>query len=118
MRRPNDIPEAIYEWAEIFCDENIHTDDRELVARAFMAGQAAALPAVAGLTAHQRNALEFIKDYIAENGISPSTDDIREHFGLASKSAAHRVVDELVFRGAISRLPHKARSLSIVGRAA
>lgn len=118
MTRPPDIAPEIYEWAEIFCDENIHTDDRELVARAFMAGQAAALPAVAGLTAQQRDALEFIKGYIAEKGISPSTEDIRDHFGLASKSTAHRLVEELVFRGAISRLRYKARSLSVVGRAA
>lgn len=116
MTRPSDIPEAVYEWAEIFCDEHIHTDDRELVARAFMAGQGAPAPSprAGGLTAHQRDAFSFIEGYIAETGTSPSIEDIREHFGLASKSPAHRVVAELVVRGVITRMPFKARSISII----
>lgn len=120
MSRPSDITESAYEWADIFVDEHRHIeDDRELVARAYMLATQAPAPAPkrGGLTAHQRDALGFIEAYIADSGASPSIEDVRQHFGLASKSAAHRVVGELVERGAITILPRKARSITIVGRA-
>lgn len=118
MTVPSDIPADIYQWAADFWDANLETEQVEMVARAYMAGQGAG-PQLkrGGLTAHQRDALGFISGYIAENSCSPSMEDIRKHFGLTSKSAAHRVVSELVKRGAIATLPRKSRSITIVGRA-
>lgn len=122
MTRPSDIPEDVWERAAIYMDElREYEDDLEYSARLLMlAGQGAPAPSprAGGLTAHQRDAFSFIEGYIASTGTSPSNEDIRAHFGLASKSAAHRVVEELVTRGMIKKLPYKARSITIVGRAA
>lgn len=117
MTRPNDIPKAIYEWAEIFCDENIYTDDRELVARAFMAGQAAPSPVVAGLTPIQAQVLEFVKERQEADGFAPSYAEIAEAAGMSSKSQAHRAIHQLIERGAVTMLPGRGRTVAAVGRA-
>lgn len=118
MTRPNDIPEAIYEWAEIFCDEHIHTDDRELVARAFMAGQGVLPTQRFGITEQQREVFEYVVAYAEENSaVPPSIREIAEHFGC-SVSKAHGVVTALVERGFLKRLTGRARSIALVERAA
>lgn len=119
MTRPTDISEEIWERADILRDQFQDVkDDTEFVARILMAvGQSQPKPKRGGLTAHQRDALGFISEYIANNDTSPSIDEIRQHFGLASKSGAHRVVGELIQRGVIAALPNKARSITIVARA-
>lgn len=69
------------------------------------------------LTQAQAELLAFIKRYLDENdGVSPSFDDMREGIGLASKSGVARLVDALVERGFLRRLPNRARALEVVGR--
>ena len=70
-----------------------------------------------GLTIIQSKALQFIRDYKAANGgIAPTLDDLKEHLGMKSRSGAHRVVERLIARGSLRKLPRQARALEIVER--
>ena len=71
-------------------------------------------PRLGGLTANQKRVLEYLADYIAVHGIAPSYDEIRDHLGIVSKSSVHRVIHELEERGAIQRLPNRARAITII----
>lgn len=71
------------------------------------------------LTAKQRDLLEFIRAFSAENGgVAPSYEEMMHAMGLASKSGIHRLVVALEERGFINRLPERARAIVIVERAA
>ena len=66
------------------------------------------------LTRKQRDLLLFINDFINENGVSPSFDEMKEALHLKSKSGIHRLINALVERGFLERLPHKARALEVL----
>ena len=66
------------------------------------------------LTAKQRELLLFIDNRLAESGISPSFDEMREALDLKSKSGVHRLISALEERGFIRRLPNRARALEVV----
>lgn len=65
------------------------------------------------LTRKQRDLLLFINDFINDNGVSPSFDEMKEALDLKSKSGIHRLINALVERGFLERLPHKARALEV-----
>ncbi len=67
-----------------------------------------------GLTARQTQLLSFIEDKIAAVGYPPTYEQMTEFLGVRSKSVAHRMVDCMVERGLVRRLPHRARALEIV----
>jgi len=71
-----------------------------------------------GVTLKQHLVLEFVIKYCAEKGYSPSYQEIGDAVGIASKSGVKRMIDALVERGRLEILPKRARSLSVVGRAA
>lgn len=71
-----------------------------------------------GLTARQRDLLEFIGRHIDHHGIAPTYDQMRDELDLASKSGIARMVKGLEKRGYIARLPHHARAITILGGAA
>jgi len=66
------------------------------------------------LTRKQRELLKFIQERLADTGISPSFDEMKEALGLKSKSGVHRLITGLEERGFIRRLPHRARALDVV----
>jgi repressor LexA len=66
------------------------------------------------MTRRQKNALDFIKSFWAENGYAPSYDEIREHLGLKSKSNVHALVFRLVKRELVSVRPAMARSIVVL----
>jgi repressor LexA len=68
------------------------------------------------LTAKQRELLLFIDSRLAETGISPSFDEMREALDLKSKSGVHRLISALEERGFIRRLPNRARALEVLKR--
>jgi repressor LexA len=68
------------------------------------------------LTSKQQQLLDFIDKNIAETGISPSFDEMREAVGLKSKSGIHRLVQSLTERGFVRQLKNKARALEVVRR--
>lgn len=108
MSRPDDIPPAIWERAEILTDELRHIeDDRELVARILMAEA----PTPAGVTPKQAQALIFIGDFITAHGHSPTLAEIATGLGIATRSRAHQIVTALLQRGLVTSIPNAARSI-------
>lgn len=68
-----------------------------------------------GLTKQQRRLVEFIQTYMARSsGVSPSYVQMQEALGLASKSGVHRIISALEERGAIRRLPGRARAIEVI----
>ena len=66
------------------------------------------------LTKKQRDLLVYINDYISANdGASPSFEEMKEALNLKSKSGIHRLVEALEERGFLGRLPNKARALEV-----
>jgi repressor LexA len=65
------------------------------------------------LTRKQRELLQFIQERLADSGISPSFDEMKDALGLKSKSGVHRLITGLEERGFIRRLPHRARALEV-----
>ena len=66
------------------------------------------------LTRKQHELLLCINRRIAETGISPSFEEMKEALGLKSKSGIHRLITGLEERGFIRRLPHRARALEVM----
>ena len=56
----------------------------------------------APITDRQKQVLDFIRDYIEANEVSPTLRDIGEHFGVSVPAAA-RHVKSLVKKGWITR---------------
>jgi repressor LexA len=66
------------------------------------------------LTKKQIQLLEFIQARMAQDGVPPSFDEMKDALALRSKSGIHRLVTALEERGFIRRLPHRARALEIL----
>jgi repressor LexA len=66
------------------------------------------------LTRKQHELLSFINQRLAEGGVSPSFEEMKQALGLRSKSGIHRLISGLQERGFIRRLPHRARALEVV----
>lgn len=66
------------------------------------------------LTRKQHELLFYIHDRLAETGISPSFEEMKDALDLKSKSGVHRLITALVERGFIERLPNRARALEVV----
>lgn len=76
----------------------------------------ASQPRRMALTKSQKDLLDFIQAYVAQNdGVSPFYDEMKEAVGLNSKSGIHRLVTGLEERGCIRRLPNRARSIAVEG---
>ena len=65
------------------------------------------------LTRKQHELLLFINGRLAQTGVSPSFDEMKDALGLKSKSGIHRLISGLEERGFIRRLPHRARALEV-----
>ncbi len=66
------------------------------------------------LTRKQHELVCFIHDRLAETGISPSFEEMKDALDLKSKSGVHRLISALEERGFIRRLPNRARALEVV----
>jgi repressor LexA len=66
------------------------------------------------LTRKQSELLTYIHGRLAESGISPSFEEMKDALALKSKSGVHRLISALEERGFIRRLPNRARALEIV----
>ena len=65
------------------------------------------------LTKKQRELLMFIQQRLAEKGVSPSFEEMKDALDLKSKSGIHRLITALEERGFIRRLPNRARALEV-----
>jgi repressor LexA len=66
------------------------------------------------LTRKQHELVCFIHDRLAETGVSPSFEEMKDALDLKSKSGVHRLISALEERGFIRRLPNRARALEVV----
>jgi len=66
------------------------------------------------LTRKQHELLCFIHDRLADTGVSPSFEEMKEALDLKSKSGVHRLISALEERGFIRRLPNRARALEVL----
>lgn len=66
------------------------------------------------LTEKQYKLLLFINKVIKETGCSPSFDEMKEAVNLKSKSGIHALIEALVERNFLKKLPHKARALEVL----
>jgi repressor LexA len=66
------------------------------------------------LTRKQHELVCFIHDRLADTGISPSFEEMKEALDLKSKSGVHRLISALEERGFIRRLANRARALEVV----
>lgn len=65
------------------------------------------------LTKKQKELLIFIHERLQRGEIVPSFEEMKQALGLKSKSGIYRLINALVERGYIDRIPHKARALEI-----
>ena len=63
------------------------------------------------LTGRQQELLDFLRESHRKTGVMPSTREIQSHFGFASQTAAMSHLRALERKGAINRLPGKARAV-------
>jgi repressor LexA len=65
------------------------------------------------LTRKQHELLTYINGRLAETGVSPSFEEMKDALDLKSKSGVHRLISALEERGFIRRLPNRARALEV-----
>lgn len=66
------------------------------------------------LTRKQHELICFIHDRLADTGVSPSFEEMKDALDLKSKSGVHRLISALEERGFLRRLPNRARALEVV----
>ncbi|WBO23663.1 transcriptional repressor LexA [Sphingomonas abietis] len=66
------------------------------------------------LTRKQHELLLFIHERLAETGVSPSFEEMKDALDLKSKSGVHRLIRALEERSFIRRLPNRARALEVM----
>ena len=66
------------------------------------------------LTRKQHELVCFINDRLADTGVSPSFEEMKEALDLKSKSGVHRLISALEERNFIRRLPNRARALEVL----
>lgn len=65
------------------------------------------------LTKKQRQVFDFVNTYMAENGISPTIEEIRKKLKLKAVSTIHEHINSLTEKGYLTKLENSARSLSL-----
>ena len=66
------------------------------------------------LTRRQKQVLDFIADFIDENGYSPSYDEVAHALELASLATVHKHIQALESRNYLKRSFNQSRSLEVV----
>lgn len=66
------------------------------------------------LTRKQHDLLTFIDTRLAQDGVSPSFEEMKDALSLKSKSGVHRLINALEERAFIRRLPNRARALEVL----
>jgi repressor LexA len=66
------------------------------------------------LTRRQREIYDFVREFIEENGYSPSLEEIGARFGLSSVATVHKHVQHLTEKGYLKKSSHRSRSVEPV----
>lgn len=72
------------------------------------------LPLKANLTIKEKAVLEFIDSFQKRKGISPSYQEIKDHFGFASFNSVQNYLKQLTRKGYVRSSANQKRSLQIV----
>ena len=67
-----------------------------------------------GLTPKQKIVFEVIRDFISQNGVAPSYEELKQLIGSKSKSHVHAFVHQLMERGWIGKGNGRNRSIFIL----
>lgn len=67
------------------------------------------------LTKKQKEIFDFIDEYIQENGISPTIEEIRKKFKLSAISTVHSHLEALIKKKYITKTNNHSRGLEIIG---
>lgn len=70
---------------------------------------------MATLTKKQKEIFDFIKDYIQDNGISPTIEEIKRKLKLSAVSTVHGHIEALIEKGFIGKNDNYSRGLEIRG---
>lgn len=66
------------------------------------------------ITRRQRQVLDFITNFIRENGYSPSFEEIGQGLGLSSLATVHKHISNLDQKGYLKRGYNRSRSIDVV----
>lgn len=66
------------------------------------------------LTKRQKQILDYLSAYIADQGYAPSFDEIAEHFGYSSLATVHEHLSNLERKGYIRKAYNESRSVELV----
>ena len=66
------------------------------------------------LTKRQKEILDFIEGFVAENGYPPSFEEIAGHFGFTSLATVHEHLENLRAKGYIRKSHNASRSIQVV----
>ena len=67
------------------------------------------------LTKRQREIYDFIRSFVADQGYSPSLEEIGAHFNLSSVATVHKHVQHLVEKRFLRKAWNRSRSVEPVG---
>ncbi|MBD3305920.1 repressor LexA [candidate division KSB3 bacterium] len=65
----------------------------------------------------EKATLEFIKEYLVDNRVAPSLEEIRTYFGKKSLATVHKSVKQLEDKGFLQRNKHHGRSIALTDMA-
>jgi repressor LexA len=66
------------------------------------------------LTKRQKEILDFLEGFLAENGYAPSFEEIAKHFGYTSLATVHEHLENLRQKGYIRKSYNASRSVELV----
>lgn len=66
------------------------------------------------VTKRQREVLDFIESFTKQHRFSPSFEEIRDAFGLASLATIHKHIKNLEHKGFLRHAYNRSRSLEVV----
>src|SRR5258706_16459003 len=65
------------------------------------------------LTKRQKDVLDFLSEFVRENGYSPSYEELAEKLGLSSLATVHKHISSLEAKGYLRRGFNQRRSLEV-----
>jgi DNA (cytosine-5)-methyltransferase 1 len=68
------------------------------------------------LTKRQKEILDYVKNYIKKNGISPTFEEIKKHFKLSAVSTVHQHIQTLLEKGFLEKEGSSARGITMKSR--
>lgn len=68
------------------------------------------------LSRRQQEIYDFIADFIDSHGFSPTIREVAHAFMISSVSTVHGIVDRLISKGYLTRLPNGPRTLALTDK--